>query len=484
MRLRLPDFFVRVGTLKTDNLIAFLFYKSKEMYFNKQDDIFISAIGYKDGIRFRGKIGYSSWDLLSIVYYSILRGTDKNRRILSTEQEFAELINSYRIFENENCNAGNSIKNADMFGIFKFMAGITSEQFLYHDFKWVLEYLNRNYYMLEVIAKEIDSPIKIDSIVSEMFGMTADQFISSILIVFWLCMQHPNILDAPEDLYRKKAGTILKKENITKVVNYYSINYEGVRTSTLGKQIFYSKPFVVTESGKTLATHFGLVNMLVSNCLYWIPRNYFAIKNDQTFTNSFGKLFEIYVERVLKQYLDSEEYHKIPESSEKSADYILTLDNYIILVEVKSTLLALSGKQQEPDEESINNFCNRALAKAYDQLNNSKAALTSDKPVIKFILLYENLKNTSLFERAIDEIENDKYCNIVTIYEFETLLSLFRTQKEKFNNIVNRIFEHEKKQSNPSILQLLEDEKIFQNDFIHRIDHWGTYLKNLHKELE
>ena len=162
----------------------------------------------------------------------------------------------------------------------------------------------------------------------------------------------------------------------------------------------------------------------------------------------------------------------------------MTLDNYIILVEVKSTLLALSGKQQEPDEESINNFCNRALAKAYDQLNSSKAALTSDKPVIKFILLYENLKNTSLFERAIDEIENDKYCKIVTIYEFETLLSLFRTQKEKFNNIVNRIFEHEKKQSNPSILQLLEDEKVFQNDFINRIDHWGMYLKNLHKELE
>jgi hypothetical protein len=485
MKYRLPEFFVRLANYKTDNLIEFLFYKSKDMLFNKNPLVEVPIMGNINGIPIRKRTGYAPWDLLSIIYHSIKRGSDLNKGVIKDDQEFAELINSYRIYDNDNQSA-RYLENTDLSGIYKYMSGITSEQFLYHDLRWVLESLNRNYYIFSVIAKEEKSPIDLEIIIKDLFGMSPTEFISSILIIFELCMQHPMVLEMPEISYNKRNGTILTKENIKNIVNYYSVTYEEVRNSDLGKQIFYSKPFIITEKdNKYIAISMYLIAMTVANCLYWIPRNYFLQRKVQTFTNSFGILFEKYVEKVFQQYLKPEEFEKIQETSGKSADYILTLKDYIIIIELKSTLLALSGKQQEPDIKAIDTFCNRAIYEAYEQLNSSENKINSKKPIIKFILFYENFKNNNLFEDATEEIfRRDNYCKLITITELEMFISVYPANLDKFNDIIKKMTEKREKFSNRSILKLLEDNDILQNDFIGKIDHWDDFLRNLKNELE
>lgn len=65
-----------------------------------------------------------------------------------------------------------------------------------------------------------------------------------MLILFWLCTQHPEPLSAPEELYMKTSNTVLKKGNLKKIVDHYSCSYFDIRQSSLKKQILYSKPFI------------------------------------------------------------------------------------------------------------------------------------------------------------------------------------------------------------------------------------------------
>ena len=66
-------------------------------------------------------------------------------------------------------------------------------------------------------------------------------------------LQLPSTFEFIRKKYRKKDERILTKNNIERIIDYYSVTYEQVRKSPLGKQIFYSKPFVITQKKKRKA---------------------------------------------------------------------------------------------------------------------------------------------------------------------------------------------------------------------------------------
>ena len=76
------------------------------------------------------------------------------------------------------------------------------------------------------------------------------------------------------------------------------MTYEQVRNSSLGKQIFYNKPFVITQKTKeTIAVSFYLVQMMIADGLYWLIRDYYHNNHwGQKFINAFGEMFEDYLD--------------------------------------------------------------------------------------------------------------------------------------------------------------------------------------------
>ena len=52
-----------------------------------------------------------------------------------------QLVNLYRAYENDH-SAAESVKNADLNGVFRVLLGMTAEQFQYQNLQWIFEKFN------------------------------------------------------------------------------------------------------------------------------------------------------------------------------------------------------------------------------------------------------------------------------------------------------------------------------------------------------
>lgn len=364
--------------------------------------------------------------------------------------------------------------------------GITSEQFRHEALGWVIQNFNRNYHMLLGSAKICrDKIININEIVQEIFGISVDELLAIELIIMWLCSKHANPLSAPEDLYYKKAGSFITKENLRKVIEYYSTTYEEVRESKLEKQIFYSKPFVCTQKSKEyIMVSMYLLQMVIADGLYWLIRDYYLNnKMGQAFMNAFGEMFENYFEELMIEYMPDNSWHKIATQKKKSADYYVEIENVIFLFELKSGLMRIGGRQQTPNIEQIDDFYRRNIVEAYEQLKNSAEDYQGIRPVIKIFLLYEFTNNTQLIMSSIPEIfDNDKECYIMSIQDLEIFLATYKNERNKFSKIVEVMLNRSSKKTEySSVLNILNDQQAINNfHFVEEKD----YLKKLIDKLE
>lgn len=186
-----------------------------------------------------------AWDFPNIAFLSVKESNDY--RHASRVSTVGQLIDLYREYDNKH-SAAESIKNADADGLFRVLLGMTAEQFLYQNWRWIFEKFNRDYYIL-LAATDFEHRGQIDTntVVKDVLGYSADDYIAILLMVFWLCSKHPDPLSAPENLYCRKEDTILTRNNITRFIEYYSCTYKELRENSLGKQLLYSKPFIKTQ---------------------------------------------------------------------------------------------------------------------------------------------------------------------------------------------------------------------------------------------
>lgn len=429
----------------------------------------------------------SAWDIHNIAYLSIMNANDYRKQIMQME-EAGVVVNLYRGYENEHSES-EYFANAELADIFKFLMGMTYEQFKYQNPAWTYQSFNRNYHMLigsENINRE--KIVDINEITRALFGLNVDELLTVELIILWLCSKHPDPLSAPEQIYRKKDSSILTKENLQKVIGYYSVSYREVRESKLEKQIFYRKPFVVTQKTKeTIAVSIYLVQMMMADGLYWLIRDYYQEHNwGLKFINAFGEMFENYFEEIASLYLPEKAWYKIPEQRKKSADYFIEVDEAVLLFELKSGLLGIGAKQQVPDVQQIDKFYDRNIREAYEQLKASEQAYDGEKPVIKVFLLYENMTNTQIIMSSIPEIfVEDRRCYIMTIEDLEMMLATYKNDRNKFDKIVKALAENQNSNIHyESVLKVLNDYGAIGNmHFVDERDYYGKIMKKLEIEL-
>jgi len=145
----------------------------------------------------------SAWDIPNMAYLSITNSNDYRNDIM-TEQLAGRVVNLYRGYENKH-SGSEYIGNNGLPSIFKYLMGMSYEQFKYANPAWIYQNYKRNYHML------IGSPninrekiVDINVITNELFGLTAEELLAVEWIIWWLCSIHPDPLSAPEELYRKK----------------------------------------------------------------------------------------------------------------------------------------------------------------------------------------------------------------------------------------------------------------------------------------
>ncbi len=231
--------------------------------------------------------------------------------------------------------------------------------------------------------------------------------------------------------------------------------------------------------------------MIIGNGLYWLARDYYFKQNSFYFVNAFGEIFEDYIDELASQYMQTGKWEKLPEGKGKSADYLFDFQNLKMLVECKTSLLALDAKQQTPNIANLNKYFEHTIRESYEQLNSSysKFAPSSKVPIIKVILLYDEFSNTAIIEQSMTDIfDRDRLCYVMTISEFEILLYNHKNNQTKSAQIISQILQNnntqEQKQSFGSILDklsLYNNNGHFEGDmnyFYKLLDHFGIQLED------
>lgn len=484
----MKDFVSEIKKINTDGLIYKFSEISIEMFKNNQymREVEVPVIRYGRNQKMIVKL--LAWDIPNIAFLSVSESNDY--RHADKVSSVGQLVDLYREYDNEH-SVGESIKNtAD--GVFRFVLGMTAEQFQYQNLWWIFEKFNRDYYIL-LAAENFEHRKEIDTnaAVKEVFGCSADDYVAILLMIFWLCSQHPDPLSAPESLYCRKDNTLFTAENISKFIEYYSCDYKELREHPLGKQLLYSKPFIKTQRYEVyLAVSLYLVAMMVGNGLYWLIRDYYFKQGNQKFVNAFGLLFEDYIKDLAMNYCDISEYKVLSAGSKKGADFLFDFGMLQLLVESKSSLLKLDAKQQVPNLQSVNTFFDRTISEAYAQLNSSYEELKGkiDVPIIKIILLYDEFSNMAIIESSKREIfEKDNLCFVMTIRELEILLYLHHNDTAKEAQILNKLFDSTKQEGlrkKKNIRAIYEELSIHENQhlkgqmnyFSKMMEHFGNNL--------
>jgi len=155
----------------------------------------------------------SAWEIPDMAYASICNANDYRKKVVGKD-EIGHIVNLYQGYVDD--KPGNEyLKNAELADVFKFLMGITSEQFRHEAMGWVIQNFNRNYHMLLGSSGVYrDKILNINDIVQKTFGMSVDELLTIELIIMWLCSKHADPLSAPEDLYYKKTGSFTEKQKI------------------------------------------------------------------------------------------------------------------------------------------------------------------------------------------------------------------------------------------------------------------------------
>lgn len=434
------DFISEIKRINTDGIIFEFAKVSVDMFrddeYRKPIDVMVTNYG----ITRKRQVCLSAWDILDIAYLSVIHSNDYRRK--DDLPSIGRLVNLYRGYENKNSIA-EELRRSNTDRTFRAILGMSAEQFQYENIGWIYEKFNRDYYILLAANSFAHRPLlDVNAISRELLGLSADEYIMVLLMIFGLCQHNPIPLEWYSKREEAEVPEILSRENITRVIKYYSCTYEALRNSPLGKQLLYAKPFIKTDKEQLyISCNMYLIAMLIGNGLYWLTRDYYHEKG-QYFPNSFGLLFEDYIKDLASRYCEDDEWGVIPQRKKKGADFFFDIGSVRFIIEAKSALLQLNARQQVPDLDMVDKFFERHIKESYKQLNNSSEEMQSSTShqIIKAILLYDDFSNSAIIEKSMSEIfDHDTSCYVMTIRDFEILLYTHKHDKEKCDEVCNQI---------------------------------------------
>ena len=430
----------------------------------------------------------TTWNLIDTAYYAVIASNDYRGNPEISDTEFYVVVDAVSGYtQRKEESVLDSIEPGSK-EAFMRLWGFAGEQFKAQATQKIFNNTGRELYILLESSKRIpEKEIDVPAVVKAETGYDWGTVICTLFLA-WVyfsqnCVYSDNALASLNT-------TILSKSDFRKIIDRYSIDYSEIRNSKLGRQVFYTKPFIITQKKELLGISPYLNLCVYEHCILWIAREHYLKKNSQAFTDYFGLCFEKYFEELLESTLQRKEYVKIPESNGLSADWRLEIDGFHFLVEQKSTIMRLDIKQQETNIGSIKEFARRVIVKAITQLDSTEKDF-SDEQYIKIVLLYDDYLMPAIMNQVFEmdecEVENDGRYWLVTIEEMEALLSLCNGQRDIFCAVVKEKEHRELTHSNlgSSLLQILTEKGVKDNAYMKqkKIMYYRDYAEEQAKKM-
>lgn len=482
------DFCSFVKQFSSLGIIKSTYNLSKEVYFSgcsiESLQRHVTEKDARNGQVLEQDVLIQPWQFADLIYKSVVYSNDYKGVIDLKDNMFLLALvetNEYISFVTSNL-----IKELHSgFDISLFMYGFGGEQFKYETQFIFFQNLIRELYIIFTISKKYKSLINPEEIVKQEIGVEWKDLVLVLFGIFIDSLFHQDINEAVRYLAFDPGKN--KEEIFKKVTDYYSADYDAIRKSNLGRQIFYVKPYIKTQRNGLLSASVYFNQFIVEHSVFWIIRNYYLNKpknERQTFTDEFGRLFEHYLEELFISYKVN--YEKVPEEKEKRADWRLKIGNYDILIEQKSAVIPINIKQQLTDFKAYKKEVHKTIHKALTQLETTEKDLNIDKP-IKIILCYDNYIDANILPHVFEEdcpVVNDGRYFVANIMEIEMFTELASTNFSLFESVVKDMLRRNTK-DNGEWLSLL---KIMRDNGYNKDSYWTSPIfdeyKNLLKDIK
>lgn len=482
------DFCSFVKQFSSLGIIKSTYNLSKEVYFSGYSieslQRHVTEKDARNGQVLEQDVLIQPWQFADLIYKSVVYSNDYKGVIDLKDNMFLLALvetNEYISFVTSNL-----IKELHSgFDISLFMYGFGGEQFKYETQFIFFQNLIRELYIIFTISKKYKSLINPEEIVKQEIGVEWKDLVLVLFGIFIDSLFHQDINEAVRYLAFDPGKN--KEEIFKKVTDYYSADYDAIRKSNLGRQIFYVKPYIKTQRNGLLSASVYFNQFIVEHSVFWIIRNYYLNKpknERQTFTDEFGRLFEHYLEELFISYKVN--YEKVPEEKEKRADWRLKIGNYDILIEQKSAVIPINIKQQLTDFKAYKKEVHKTIHKALTQLETTEKDLNIDKP-IKIILCYDNYIDANILPHVFEEdcpVVNDGRYFVANIMEIEMFTELASTNFSLFESVVKDMLRRNTK-DNGEGLSLL---KIMRDNGYNKDSYWTSPIfdeyKNLLKDIK
>lgn len=423
----------------------------------------------------------TTWNLIDLAFYAVNASNDFRGKAEISDAEFYVLVDAVVGFTQKREETLLNTIEPGSKEAFMYLWGFAGEQFKVQAPAKVIGNAGRELYILFELAKRVDREFDIPKIVEMETGICWEKIVCS-LFLGWVYFSRNCVYN--DDALSNVKSELLSKSDFLKVIERYSIDYSGIRSDKSGRQVFYTRPFVITQKKELVSISPYLNLCIYEHCIFWIVRDYYHKQKSQSFIDFFGKCFEEYFKEILENCLGRDEFERIAEGRTPSADWKLEIDGFRFLVEQKSSLIQLNVKQQETNIEALKDFAKKTIIKAIKQLYNSEQTF-GDGPYIKIILLYDNYLMPAILEQVfeMDEcaFENDGRYWIASIEEMEALLCLCQNQRDTFDAIIAEKEHREMTHSNlgRSLSQIMVDHKVTKNPYLKqdRIVYYQNFAK-------
>lgn len=439
---------------KLDELLILFADQSKELFLNNIPFKEVEWKRYIGGLLQVFKQPLPAWGLADLSCLAIKLSNDY--RSSNPQVDDVYKLNNLlaKVSDDEAKRKKTDISQQDMKAHILF--GLSQKQFWYQEIIRATNiYYNflRYYILLHEIPLLCPTHRFPDEDLFDTTGFNINNFSQLLMAGFAYNYNSSSLINLKISDELKEKFSILTEDNLSKCLDFFIGDYNFYRTTSIPNNPLYIKPLIRTDKGKLIISNAFIWARKLYEGIYWIIRNKYMEEGSQAFTNKFGEYYEKYIEEVLRYYLKQNQYRRIINKGERNkADWLIETDQYILVVEQKSSLMTISLKEEYPSLTILDEYLTKNFKEAYIQIAETiKAIGESSKTVIKLILHFEKFflgeaiikdRVNQLFKDSINDLSN--YFFIET-EEFEKLIQILSEDEDVFNKIIEIKLSYEEK---------------------------------------
>ena len=335
---------------------------------------------------------HSPWALAEAAKVSIVSGNDHRSTAVTPECIF-EICRAYNMLDDPA-----RMKEAGIVGTPEaYLTRVETSQFPYQMSSF--EEISRISALFETVDS-IDTEILDTALIAQILGCSIDEYITAGFVISTVAragsgyfdVDQPEIWERPNrlaDLMSKETLEMLfRRHYLTTFSEFKDLARSARQSNPKLQQHEYNPlqghPFITLKNGAHIAPQLHLVyQRMAPAAIYYAGVRSLSSTDADKFTRDLGIVFEDYVGRQLKlvpgvTVLEEIEYEK----SKRSVDWIVIGDNFVLLVEAKSTRLTQRARM---GDERLPEDVERCIGEAYRQIDRTERLIEDNHPAFAVI---------------------------------------------------------------------------------------------------